>query len=69
VLGYQRPQDHLARRIDPSRPPAAMRFGAAPSLRARLLAPQVHRRQPEAKALGDHRRRQTGFPSQQYPLA
>jgi hypothetical protein len=69
ALGHQRPQDRLARRIDPPRPPAAVRLGAAPSLRAHLLAPQIHRRQPDAKALGDHRRRQTGFPSQQHPLA
>jgi hypothetical protein len=69
ALGHQRPQDYLARRIDPPHPPAAMRLGAAPPLSARLLAPQVHRRQPDAKALGDRRRRHTGFPSQQHPLA
>ena len=46
-----------------------MRLGTAPPLRARLLAPQIHRRQPDAKTLRDGRRRQTGFISQQHPLA
>ena len=68
VLGDQCPQDRLARRIDPPRPPAAMRLGTAPALGARLLAPQIHCRQPDAKTLGDHRRQQTGFPGQEHPL-
>jgi hypothetical protein len=46
-----------------------MRLGTAPALRTRLLAPQVYRRQPDAKTLSNHRRRQTGFISQQHPLA
>jgi hypothetical protein len=69
VLGDQCPQDRLARRIDPARPPAAMRLGTAPALHTRLLAPQIYRRQPDAKTLRNHRRRQTGFISQQHPLA
>jgi hypothetical protein len=46
-----------------------MRLGTAPPLRARLLAPQIYRREPDPKARGDHRRRQTGRISQQHPLA
>jgi hypothetical protein len=46
-----------------------MRLGTAPTFRARLLAPQIHRGKTNAKAPGDHRRRQTGFISQQHPLA
>jgi hypothetical protein len=63
ALGHQRPQYSLARRIDPPRPTAAMRLGTAPPVRARLLTPQIHRRETNAKALGRQRRRQTGFPS------
>jgi hypothetical protein len=69
VLADQCPQDRLARRIDPARAPAAMRLGTAPTLAARLLAPQIYRRQPNAKTLRNHRRRQTGFIRQQHPLA
>jgi hypothetical protein len=68
-LAYQRPQDRLARRVDPPRPPAAVRFGAAPALRIRLVAPQIHRRETDAKALSDRCWGQTGFPSQQHTLA
>jgi hypothetical protein len=46
-----------------------VRLGATPLLRARLLAPQIHRRQPDAKTLRDRCRRHTGFISQQNPLA
>ena len=45
-----------------------MRLGTAPALRARLLAPQIYRRQADTKALGDHRRRQTGRRRQQHTL-
>ena len=69
VLSDQCPQDRLARRINPPCPPAAVRLGTAPALRARLLTPQIYRRQPDAKTLSNHRRRQTGFISQQRPLA
>ena len=68
ALGHQCPQERLARRIDPARPPAAVRLGTAPALRARLLAPQIYRRQADTKAFGDHRRRQTGSLRQQHPL-
>jgi hypothetical protein len=69
ALGHQRPQDRLARHIDPPRPPTAMRLGAAPALHAHLLAPQIYCRQPHAKTLRNRCRRQTGFISQQHPLA
>jgi hypothetical protein len=46
-----------------------MRLGTAPILPARLLTPQIHRRETNAKALGHHRRWQTGFPGQQHTLA
>jgi len=46
-----------------------MWLGAATTLPTRLLAPQIDRREADAKALGDHRRQQTGFTSQQHPLA
>jgi hypothetical protein len=46
-----------------------MRLGTAPALRARLLAPQINCREADAKALGDHCRRQTGGVRQQHPLA
>jgi hypothetical protein len=46
-----------------------MRLGTAPPVRARLLAPQIDRREPDTKALGDYRRRQTGCISPQHPLA
>jgi hypothetical protein len=46
-----------------------MRLGAAPAIHTRLLTPQIHRRKTNAKAPGDRRRRQTGFISQQHPLA
>ena len=68
-LPHQRPQDRLARRIDPQRATAGMRLGTASAFGARLLAPQVHRRETDAKAPGDDGRRQTSFPSQQHPLA
>jgi hypothetical protein len=68
-LGYQRPQDRLARRVNPPRPPAAVRLGAAPALRIRLAAPQIHRRETDAKALSDRCWGQTGFPSQQHTFA
>ena len=45
-----------------------MRLGTAPVLGARLLAPQIYRRQADTKALGNHRRRQTGGLRQQHPL-
>src|SRR6185295_7683668 len=68
-LPHQRPQDRLARRIDPQRATAGMRLGTASAFGARLLAPQVHRRETDANAPGDDCRRQTSFPSQQHPLA
>src|SRR5215203_3249345 len=43
-------------------------LGTASALGARLLAPEVHRRETDAKAPGDDCRRQTSFPSQQHPL-
>jgi hypothetical protein len=46
-----------------------MRLGTAPPVRARLLAPQIDRREADTKALSDHRRRQTGCISPQHPLA
>jgi hypothetical protein len=46
-----------------------MRLGTASAFGARLLAPQVHRRETDAKALRDQRRRHTGGLRQQHPLA
>jgi hypothetical protein len=46
-----------------------VRLGTAPVLGARLLVPQIHRRQPDAKTLGDYWQRHTSLASQQYPLA
>src|SRR5215213_1008188 len=68
-LPHQRPQDRLAHRIDPQRATAGVRLGTASALGACLLAPEVHRRETDAKALSDDCQRQTGFPSQQHPLA
>src|SRR3954453_3572435 len=68
-LAHQRPQDRLARRIDPQRATAGVRLGTASALGACLPAPEVHCRETDAKALSDDCRRQTGFPSQQPPLA
>jgi hypothetical protein len=68
-LGYQRPQDRRARSIDPPRPPAAMRLGTTAALRARLLPPEIYRREANPKAPGDLRRRQTTLISPQHPLA
>ena len=69
ALGHQRPQDRLARRVDPQRATAAMRFGTTTARRARLLTPQIYRREADPKATGNLRRWQTSFASQQHPFA
>src|SRR3954451_20711124 len=68
-LAHQRPQDRLARRVDAPRPPAAVRLGTAAALRARLVAPEIYRRETDPKAPGNHRRRETSLISQQHPIA
>jgi len=49
ALGHQRPQDRLARRVDPQRATTAMRFGTTTALRARLLTPEIYLERPIPK--------------------
>jgi len=69
ALGHQRPQHRLARRVDPQRATTALRFGTTKALRARLLTPEIYRREADPKAPGHLRRRQPSLARQQHPLA
>jgi hypothetical protein len=45
-LRYQRPQDRLARRVDPQHTTAGVRLGTTTALRACLVAPEIHLERP-----------------------
>jgi hypothetical protein len=68
-LADQRPQSRFSCGIDPGRWTTGVRLGAAAAFLARLLAPEIHRRETNLEALGHGGWTQATLARPQHPRA